>query len=120
MRVPLVAGREFNESDNNPQPRRILIDRALAAKAFPDASAVGQRLLMRFRTIEPEWFEIIGVVAHQRLTGLADPGPEQSYLADGYWNYRVLPGWAVRTRAIRRNTPGRSAPRWPGSTAACC
>jgi predicted permease len=97
MRTPLVAGRVFDESDNNPQLRHIIIDQALAAKAFPNGSAVGQRILSRFRTPQPEWFEIVGVVTHQRLTGLADAGREQGYLPNSY-NYRVLPAWALRTR----------------------
>lgn len=98
MRIPLLAGRVFDESDNRPEPRRLIIDQVLASKAFPNGNAIGQKLLMRFRTPIAEPFEIIGVVAHQRLTGLADPGREQAYLADGYWNYRVLPGWVVRTQ----------------------
>ena len=75
MRTPLLAGRTFDESDYNPQLRRMVIDQALAAKAFPNGNAVGQRILSRFRTPDPEWFEIVGVVAHQRLTSLAEPWP---------------------------------------------
>src|ERR1039458_3760733 len=98
MRTPLVAGRVFEESDNTPQPRRVIVDQALAAKAFPNGGAVGQRILMRFTTPQPEWFEIVGVVAHQRLASLAEPGREQAYLTDGYWNYRPLAAWALRTQ----------------------
>ena len=96
MHTPIVAGRAFNETDNNPQARRIIIDEVLAAKAFPNG-AVGQRLLSRFQTTQPEWFEIIGVAAHQRMTSLADPGREQGY----------LPGWILGT--WRRRPPGPSA-----------
>jgi len=98
MHTPLVAGREFNESDNNQQVRRMVIDTMLAAKAFPDGHAVGQRILSRFNTPAPEWFEIVGVVAHQRLTSLADPGREQAFLPDGFWGGRFAAEWAVRTR----------------------
>jgi putative ABC transport system permease protein len=97
MRTPLVAGRVFDDSDNNPQVRRMVVDQQLAAKAFPHGSAVGQRILSRLRTPQPEWFEIVGVVAHQRLTGLAEPGREQVYLPDGYFGYRFVSAWAVRT-----------------------
>jgi putative ABC transport system permease protein len=97
MRTPLIAGRTFDESDYNPQLRRMVIDDALAAKAFPNASAVGQRILSRFRTPDPEWFEIVGVVAHQRLSSLAEPGREQAYLPDSYWGHRFVSEWAVRT-----------------------
>src|SRR6202043_256608 len=40
------------------------------------------------------WYEIVGVVAHQRLTSLAEPGREQMYIANG----GPILAWAVRTR----------------------
>jgi predicted permease len=97
MRTPLVAGRAFDESDNNPSTRHVIVDEALVAKAFPTGHAVGQRILMRFRTPEPEWFEIIGVAAHQHLTSLVAPGREQAYLPDGYWGHGMVSAWALRT-----------------------
>ena len=111
MRTPLLAGRTFDESDSNPQLRRMVIDQALAAKAFPNGNAVGQRILSRFRTPDPEWFEIVGVVAHQRLTSLAEPGREQAYLPDSYWGHRFVSDWAVRTQgdAARYAGPVRAA-----------
>jgi putative ABC transport system permease protein len=96
MHTPIVAGRAFDETDNNPQLRRIIIDEALAAKAFPNG-AVGQRILSRFRTTAPEWFEIIGVAAHQRMTSLVEPGREQGYLPDGFWGHGNVTAWALRT-----------------------
>ena len=98
MHAPLIAGRTFDESDYNPQLRRMVIDDMLAGKAFPNGKAVGQRILSRFRTPDPEWFEIVGVVAHQRLTSLADPGREQAFLPDSYWGHRFVNQWAVRTQ----------------------
>jgi putative ABC transport system permease protein len=47
MHTSLIAGREFTESDNNQQVRRMVIDQVLAAKAFPNTNAVGQRILSR-------------------------------------------------------------------------
>jgi putative ABC transport system permease protein len=102
MRVPLIAGRPFNESDNTPDARHIIVDQLLAAKAFPGQNAVGRRILMRFRTPQPEWFEIVGVAEHQRLTSLADPGREQAWITDGYFGYRSVPEWAVRVRGDAR------------------
>jgi len=98
MRTPLLAGRVFDESDNNPQVRRMIIDEALAAKAFPNGGAVGQRILSRIDTPTNVWYQIVGVVAHQRLSSLAEPGREQMYITDGDWNHQAVQGWAVRTR----------------------
>ena len=97
MHTPIIMGREFNDSDNRPEVRRLVIDQAMAAKAFPGENPVGKRILMRFRLADSEWFEIIGVAAHQRFTSLADPGREQAYLPDGFWQYRFVTDWALRT-----------------------
>ena len=97
MRTPLVAGRTFTEADNNPKRNVVVVDTVLAAKAFPNEPAVGKRILIRIRTPEPEWVEIIGVVRHQRVTSLADPGREQVYFADGFLGFGAANRWAVRT-----------------------
>jgi putative ABC transport system permease protein len=96
MRTALVAGRTFSEVDNNPQRNVVVVDTELAAKAFPSEPAVGKRILVRIRTPEPEWVEIVGVVRHQRVTSLADPGREQVYFADGFLGFGAN-RWAVRT-----------------------
>jgi putative ABC transport system permease protein len=96
MRTPLLAGRTFTEADNAPDRKLILIDDFLAKKAFPGESAVGKRLLMRVRTPEPEWMEVIGVVGHVRQTSLAVPGREQVYFTDGYGGAGAVNSWAMR------------------------
>src|SRR5690242_10062644 len=97
MRTPLIAGRTFTDADNTPDRNMLIIDQDLASKAFPFESAVGKRILFRARTPEAQWGEIIGVVAHQRNTSLIEPGREQLYLADGYFNNRAANWWALRT-----------------------
>ena len=96
LRTPLLAGRTFTDADNDPTRNVVVVDEFLAAKAFPDQPAVGKRILIRIRTAEPEWVEIIGVVGHQRVTSLADPGREQVYVTDGLLGFRAQK-WAVRT-----------------------
>jgi putative ABC transport system permease protein len=74
----------------------VLIDQLLAAKAFPNESAIGKRLLLIWFG-RPLSLEVIGVVAHQRFTSLAEPGREQVYLADGFAGFGVGRYWAIRT-----------------------
>jgi putative ABC transport system permease protein len=52
---------------------------------------------VRITTPEPEVFEVIGVVAHQRHSSLAVPGRESIYFADGYLGHGAASRWAVRT-----------------------
>lgn len=97
LKTPLMAGRTFTDSDNAPQRNFVIIDQLLAAKAFPHESAIGKRILIRLRTPEPEWVEVIGVVAHQRDTSLAETGREELYLTDGFMGHSFATRWAIRT-----------------------
>src|SRR5215510_101145 len=97
MGTKLLAGRTFTEDDSAPDRNFLIIDQALAAKAFPNESAVGKRILFRVRTPEAQWGEIIGVVAHQRNTSLVEAGREQLYVTDGYVNHGAASWWALRT-----------------------
>src|SRR6266851_855595 len=97
MRTPLIAGRTFTDADNVPGRNLVVIDQQLADKAFPHQSAVGRRILIRLRTPEAEWVEIIGVVAHQRDESLADRGREQVYFADAFVGSGAARQWAIRT-----------------------
>jgi len=97
LHTPLIAGRVFTDADNAPDRKGVVIDQLLAAKAFPGESAVGKRILVRIRTPEPEWVEVIGVVAHQRNVSLAEPGREQIYFTDGFEGHGAVGFWAIRT-----------------------
>ena len=97
MGTRLLAGRTFTQEDSTPDRNLLIVDQALAAKAFPNESAVGKKILFRVRTPEAQWGEIIGVVAHQRNTSLIEPGREQLYITDGYLNHQAASWWALRT-----------------------
>jgi predicted permease len=102
LHTRLVAGRFFTDADNvidqkTDLPRQIIIDDSLAALAFRGEPAVGKRLLLRITTPEAEWYEVIGVVGHQRHSSLALPGPEAIFIANGHFGHGAAGRWAVRT-----------------------
>jgi predicted permease len=97
LRTPLLAGRTFTEDDNAPGRNVVVIDQLLADRAFPNKSAVGKRI--RLPDPANPWATVIGVVAHQRLFSLADPGRETIYFSDGYWGIGVSRYWMLRTAA---------------------
>ena len=68
---------------------------------------MGKRLLIRIRTPEPEWVEVVGVVAHQRDTSLAEPGREQIYFTDGFLGHGAVNRWADAHRRRSRQVRGR-------------
>ena len=98
MHTPLLSGRTFTEDDNTLGRSVVVIDQLLAEKAFPNQSAVGKRILIRLRTPEPEWVEVIGVVAHTRDESLADRGREQVYFADAFLGSGAINQWVIRTQ----------------------
>jgi putative ABC transport system permease protein len=102
LRTRLIAGRTFTAADNNidqrsDMPRQIIIDDQLAALAFRGESAVGKRLLLRITTPEAQWYDVIGVVQHQRHSSLATPGPEAIFVPNGHFGHGFASRWAIRT-----------------------
>jgi putative ABC transport system permease protein len=102
LRTRLIAGRLFTEADDDVDqktdlPRQVIVDDNLAALAFGGEPAVGKRLLLRITTPEAEWYEVVGVVAHQRHSSLASPGPEAVFMPDGHFGHGFAARWAVRT-----------------------
>jgi len=97
MHMRLLAGRFFTDSDNLPGRNLVVIDDVLASKAFHGQSAVGKRILIRLRTPEAEWVEIVGVVAHQHAVSLTEPGREQVYFTDAFVGSGRVDWWAMRT-----------------------
>jgi putative ABC transport system permease protein len=95
LRTPVLAGRTFSDDDNAPGRNLVVIDELLAAKAFPNESAVGKRI--RLPDPSTPWAQVIGVVAHQRLFTLAEPGRGTIYFSDGFWGIGVSRYWMVRT-----------------------
>lgn len=98
MGTQLLAGRTFTEADNTPTSNSVIVDEFLAQKAFGKESAIGKRILIRIRTPEAEWVQIVGVVQHQRVTSLALAGREQVYFTDGFLGHSVVARWAIRTQ----------------------
>jgi putative ABC transport system permease protein len=97
MRMRLLAGRTFTDADNLPGRNLVVIDDVLANKAFHGQSAVGRRILIRIRTPEAEWVEVIGVVQHQHAVSLSEPGREQVYFTDAFLGSGDVDFWAIRT-----------------------
>ena len=97
MRTSLLAGRDFTAADNRPDANLVIIDRVAAQKAFPGQSPIGKRLFIRVRTAEPEWYEVIGVVEHQRNITPASDSREAMFFADGYFFHGAANRWVVRT-----------------------
>lgn len=95
MGTSVLEGRTFSEADHADSSLVVVVDEILARRLWPDGSAVGERLLIRAITPEPEWVEVVGVVEHQRSETLAADGMEQIYFTDRYFG-GFASAWVVR------------------------
>lgn len=66
LQVPLVAGRTFTAADET--QRVVIVDERLARDAWPNQSAVGQRLALT-SALGSQWVEVIGVAGHVQTQG---------------------------------------------------
>ena len=86
----MVAGREFDEGDSGlGAPRRLVIDTALARRAFPGRSGVGERL-----QIDPDGgpnslAEVVGVVSPLSLQSIGGSVMPQMYQPGSYSRLRT-------------------------------
>jgi len=73
MRIPLIAGRFFNEEDTAGKPRVTIIDERMAREFWPGQSAIGKRIQMVELRGDP-WLTIVGVVGRVKQDSLdGDP-----------------------------------------------
>jgi len=92
----VLEGRIFTEADNVSGQNLAVIDQSLAEKVFPNRSSLERRICVYIP--DPTWLRVIGVVDHQPLHSLADPGREQIFVTDGFWGIGISRHWALRTK----------------------
>jgi putative ABC transport system permease protein len=65
MRIPVLAGRDFNAGDNEKAAGAVIINRSTAKRHWPDGQAIGRKLRLGSGAQAP-WLTIVGVVADVR------------------------------------------------------
>jgi len=73
MAVPLVMGRGFAPSDTTASPRVALINKAMAARFWPQQNPIGKRVRLVDRQDQP-WVEVVGVTADNKFNWIGE-GP---------------------------------------------
>jgi predicted permease len=72
MRIPLVAGRLFDEHDTRDKPRVIVVDEALAAQLWPGQDPLGKRVRSGGfdANADTPWLTVVGVVGNIKQDSL--------------------------------------------------
>jgi len=91
LRIPLRAGRVFDDRDQGKSLKVCVINEALAKKLFPGESALGKRIQF-LPWLVRDYREIVGVVADVKQDSLADPAPAQIYVpqSQSAWFFTTL------------------------------
>lgn len=76
MRVPMQAGREFNDADNAAAPKVVIVNQALAHRYWPNENPVGKHIAVG--RMAPS--EVIGVAGNVKNSGLALDAQPQIYM----------------------------------------
>jgi predicted permease len=90
--TPLVAGREFTPADRADAPFVVVVNEALAKRAYPNEAAVGRPLML-----DGDEVPIVGVVADIRQSAIAEAGTPTIYV-DNQQNARIKVTLVARTR----------------------
>jgi putative ABC transport system permease protein len=78
LKIPLLRGRLFDESDNDKAPQVAVINEAFARTYWPDQNPIGKRF--RKARADWRWITVVGLIANARTESLAEAGVPKIYL----------------------------------------
>ncbi len=82
LRIPMVAGRDFNDNDTSQSPRVAVVNEAFAKKLGLGANPVGARFRREATPSSPEQVNlIVGLVKNTKYRGIRRPAGPIAYLA---------------------------------------
>jgi predicted permease len=93
LRIPIRAGRDFNERDSSRVPHVVIVNETFARRHFPGENPIGRTLITGMAQLPSE---IVGVVADVRSTGLNTP-PEADYFLPALQRPETFTNILVRT-----------------------
>jgi putative ABC transport system permease protein len=83
MKIPLLAGRDFNDSAESPAaPKHAIVNRAWVDRYSRGENPIGKRFKFTYSATQP-YREIVGVVANTADTSLDSPPEPSLYLSSG-------------------------------------
>jgi predicted permease len=78
LKMPLLRGRLFDESDNDKAPQGAVINEAFARTYWPNQNPVGKRF--RKARADSPWITVVGLIANARTESLAQAVVPKIYL----------------------------------------
>jgi predicted permease len=75
--IPIFRGRNFSDGDRNSKQNFAILNRLLAARLFPGANPIGQRIQVGAAT-DP-WYTVVGIAENVKNDGLNKPDDPEIY-----------------------------------------
>src|SRR5437016_4019347 len=108
LRVPLLAGREFNERDGAGQPLVVILSNSTAKKLFPNENPLGRQILFGVDNGNGLPAAVVGVVGDVRSRELAKPNDIEFYRP---WPQRSASFFNVMVRTPMKPEPTQTIVR---------
>jgi predicted permease len=90
MKIPLIAGRFFNDQDTKDSMKVAIIDQNMARSYWPNADPLGKRFKMGGANSDAPWLTVVGVVGDIKQYAL-DAGDRVSF----YWPHQQAPALSM-------------------------
>jgi predicted permease len=119
LRIPVVAGRPFDERDAPAAPRVLAVSQTLARALWPEGKAVGRSLVVDYSTNGTYPYEVVAVVGDVRFQGPRSEPKAEIYLPHAQRPYLILnvavrvEGDPAATAAAVRQALHETDPRMP-------
>jgi len=113
MRIPLLRGRPFRQSDKEGAPVAVVLSETVARRFWPKGDALGSSLAIHFPESQAPWrpdrgpipASVIGIVGDTR-----ERVPTSRYSGELYLAYQQIPSRLMRL-VVRTSAPGGIAER---------
>jgi len=98
LRIPLVSGRAFQESDTASSPAVAIVSSEMARRFWPGRSPLGERIWFNSFDQREHWLTIVGVAADVREDGLTQPLFPLAYVCYTQATRLATSSLVIRTR----------------------
>ncbi len=115
LRIPLLAGRDFDDADDGSRPNVAIVNQSMARRYWPGLDPVGRRFRMAVGIAPTDTFTVIGVAGDGEYNSLNEPATPLVYvtypqrpIASLYMNLlvRTTGGPLRMVSAVRREIHG--------------
>jgi predicted permease len=115
MRIPFVAGRDFDDHDAENSPLVVIVNEALARREFPRESPLGKRITFGDGRVTPKWMTVVGIVKDVKQGSWTDAASDEMYVpfrqSGNFFFSGTGPHAAGMTLVVRTNIDPQSLAR---------